>query len=427
MTRMVCFRWLGCARWSTSAIVTAAIIRSDHGEIVAMTAIETQTFPHRLGGVRFVERGSVDEVQHLAAGMAEKCAASRVPLGGQKTLIVCPRGVPELAATRAEILSEHIHRVLAEDGGGIFGPDMACGTEVLDLLATEPVVRDHITGLSERCFGLDINRNGFTAHGVVHAFDCFSRLRGTTLRSATVQGFGMVGAPIARDLTERGIAVRAVSNRTGALINAEGLDVVRLFALWRETGDDCLTAYAGDVQCDATFEPDPDALFDVHADIFVPAARTTVLALASELAACRPENGCVRSVEQFALGTGCKLVLEAANHPLTTAAEEFLERRGVAILPDVLVNIGGMVGCYAEWRNRRGRASSVSLAELSDRCHRFTQRSVEENVRALLTGDSSSRCAATSIVRMNRAAMLSESSADVDLFARWTRLGSLLD
>jgi glutamate dehydrogenase/leucine dehydrogenase len=229
---------------------------------------------------------------------------------------------------------------------------MGCGTDVLDLLASDRVVGAHVTGLSEARCGLHINRRAFTARGVVHALDCFARLRGTHPRSATVQGFGMVGAPIALGLANRAIAVRAVSNQTGALISADGVDVPRLYALWRDVGDDCLTAYATGGESDSTFESDPDALFDVRADVFVPSARTTVLALTVEIAACRGENPAVRSAEQFVERTACKLVLEAANHPLTMAADEFLERRGVVILPDVLVNTGGMVGCYAEWRYR---------------------------------------------------------------------------
>jgi glutamate dehydrogenase/leucine dehydrogenase len=412
--------WCSVARWrawDNFFRVTAAIIRTEHGATIAMTAVHDRAFSRQLGGVRFVERGSENEVVHLAAGMAQKCAAARVPIGGQKTLIVCPDGVPATAESRAEILADHIRQVIEMDDGGVFGPDMGCGADVLDLLASEQVVGPHITGLSEARGGLDINARAFTARGAVHALDCFARLRGTHLRSATVQGFGMVGAPIALGLADRAIAVRAVSNRTGALISADGVDMPRLFALWRDVGDECLTSYASAGAADATFEADPDALFDVRADVFVPAARTTVLALTAEIPACRAEDPAVRSAEQFVERTGCKLVLEAANHPLTAAAEEYLERQGVVILPDVLVNIGGMVGCYAEWRYRElVRAGVVSLANLADRCHAFSQRSVEDNVRALLTSDESVRCAATTIVRRNRALMLSTEDSERQLF-----------
>ena len=216
----------------------------------------------------------------------------------------------------------------------------------------------------------------------------------------------MVGAPVALALWHRGIVVRAVSNVIGTLINNVGIDVPRLFTMWRELGDECLAAFAAADSC-ATFVADPGALFAVRAELFVPAARTTVLALADEIEQCRHENRDVRAVEEFLERSECGVVLQAANHPLTPAAEEYLERRGVTILPDVLVNIGGMVGCYAEWRYRPlVRTGTVSIADLADRCHAFTARSVEANMRRLTTRSGLARGAAQAIVADNRAEML---------------------
>jgi glutamate dehydrogenase/leucine dehydrogenase len=340
--------------------------------------------------------------------MADKCAAARVPLDGQKTLVICPDGVPMTAGEKAALLADHIARVSASDRRGIFGPDMACGNDVLDLLANDPVVGGHVTGLSEANFGLDINAHAFTARGVVHALDCITSDGVASVGSATVQGFGMVGAPIALALWHRGIVVRAVSNVTGTLVNNVGLDLPRLFALWRELGDESLAAFGSTDAC-ATFVADPGALFSVRAELFVPAARTTVLALADELDGCRHENRDVRAVEEFLERAECDAVLEAANHPLTPAAEAYLERRGVTILPDVLVNVGGMVGCYAEWRYRpRVRSGALSIPDLADRCHAFTARSIEANMHRLTTRSGLAREAAQAIVAANRAEMLAE-------------------
>jgi glutamate dehydrogenase (NAD(P)+) len=396
--------------------VTPTITTTQHGDITAITAVHDQNFTHRLGGVRFVQRGSVDEVIHLAAGMAEKCAASRIPVSGQKTLVICPSGVPRSAEARADVLEQHIRAVVDEDDGGIFGPDMACGNDVLDLLATRPVVGSHVTGLSGAHYGLDINARAFTARGCVHALDAFVKRHASAYpRTAAIQGFGAVGAPLARSLANRGVLVRAVSNRHGALMSAHGLDVDRLFSLWLEHGDDCIRAYLDVSGAHASLDRSPEALFDVDAELFVPAARTTVLARVEELERCRAENTDVRSVERFLDRSECTLVLEAANHPLTTAAEEYLESWGVTILPDVLVNIGGMVGCYAEWRYREQlRAGTLSIAELADRCHEHTKRVVDENVSKLVAGGSPARCSVTSILLRNRAMMEAE---PVDLLA----------
>jgi glutamate dehydrogenase/leucine dehydrogenase len=232
-------------------------------------------------------------------------------------------------------------------------------------------------------------------------------------RTAVVQGFGAVGAPVARSLANRGVVVRAVSNKHGALVSERGLDVERLFALWLERGDDCLGAYLNLPGADASFDKSPEALFEVDAELFVPAARTTVLARVEELGGCRSENADVRSVERFLDRTECTIVLEAANHPLTAAAEEYLQSWGVTVLPDVLVNVGGMIGCYAEWRYRElVHEGMFSLSTLADRCHAYTAQVVEENVKRISDAHESVRCSVATIVMQNRAAMI-ESADDL--------------
>jgi len=107
-------------------------------------------------------------------------------------------------------------------------------------------------------------------------------------------------------------------------------------------------------------------------------------------------------------------VLQAANHPLTPAAEEYLEARGVALLPDILVNIGGMVGCYAEWQYRQLSGDHAhTLEELAARCHAYTARVVEDNVRSLMARRDGTRAACAEIVRANRAAALAGDHPDL--------------
>jgi glutamate dehydrogenase (NAD(P)+) len=394
-----------------NGVTFALVVQTRHGESVATTAVHQQEFPRHIGGARCVlfpkDDGAADglsEVGRLSSTMTEKCMAASIPADGQKTVVVT---TPEVVGDdggkgdnekKVAILAAHQRAVVALDPGVIFGPDMAVPEAVQDLLSKEAELQDHVTGLSSGNRGLSIDANGYTGIGVAEGV---RTVFGETLagRTVSIQGFGAVGAHTARLLARAGARVVAVSNEKGVLIADDALDIETVFDAWVSAGgDDWIKSYSAPA---VRLETDPSVLFSIPAEIFVPAARTSVLAVAGELEERRKERPDVRDVAEFLSQTGVKLVAEGANHPLSEAAEEFLEQRGVIILPDYIVNCGGLIGCWVEWEARHS-GHDERLAEMGDKAQARVRKTVRANVEELRRSGMGGRAAGKMIVQRNR-------------------------
>ena len=90
------------------------VFRTRHaGGVQAITAVHDASLPATIGGIRFVPKGTLEEVGHLARAMTPKNAAARLPAGGQKTIIICRGGISESFSERADIVAEHAQKVVA--------------------------------------------------------------------------------------------------------------------------------------------------------------------------------------------------------------------------------------------------------------------------------------------------------------------------
>ena len=65
-------------------------------------------------------------------------------------------------------------------------------------------------------------------------------------------------------------------------------------------------------------------------------------------------------------------IVEAANHPVSPEADEILNDMGVVVLPDILVNAGGVVVSYFEW--------TQNLYQ-----HKWEEERVNEELRKIMT------------------------------------------
>ena len=138
-----------------------------------------------------------------------------------------------------------------------------------------------------------------------------------------VQGFGNVGSWAARLIHDSGCRVISVNCVDGGLYNAAGLDIARLQQYQEQTG--------GILGFDGGGPISNRELLALDCDVLVPAAVDNVI------------------TEDNAHDIKPHLILEAANHPITPEADRILNQGGVTILPDILVNAGGVIVSYFEW------------------------------------------------------------------------------
>jgi glutamate dehydrogenase (NAD(P)+) len=148
---------------------------------------------------------------------------------------------------------------------------------------------------------------------------------GIELKGARVvlQGFGNVGTYAAQLLDEAGAKIIAVGDASGSIVNENGIDIPAL--LEHHTQNGSVRGFSG-------VEPlRPGTLLETPCDILIPAALGGVID--SEVAA----------------RVSTRLVVEAANAPVTAGGAQVLLERGICTLPDLLANSGGVTVSYFEW------------------------------------------------------------------------------
>ena len=290
------------------------------------------------GGIRFHPEATVEEVETLAFWMTFKCAVMDLPYGGGKGAVrVDPR---TLSKTELERLSRAYIQAFAKIIGpnrDIPAPDVYTNSMIMGWMADEyssiqgepaPAV---ITG-KPMALGGSLGREDATARGGYYLVRHLTNRLGLPFRArVAVQGFGNAGQHIARLLAEDGHQIVAISDSRGAVYCPDGIDPHS--AIRTKLGGS-VTAMAGSAGLSALASED---LIAVDCDLLVPAALEDMI-----------HEGNASRIK-------ASVVLELANGPLTPEADAILDRRGIAVLPDILANAGGVTVSYFEWvQNRQG-------------------------------------------------------------------------
>jgi glutamate dehydrogenase (NAD(P)+) len=290
------------------------------------------------GGIRFDPDVNLDEVRALAAWMTWKCAVVDIPYGGAKGGVACnPR---EMSAGEIERLMRAYTTALLDVFGpdqDIPAPDMGTGPREMAWLMDEyskskgMTVPAVVTG-KPLVLGGSLGRTEATGRGVmVSALAGMEKLRINPYRAtAVVQGFGNVGSHAALLLRERGVAIHAVSDISGAYYNDKGIDVAAAVA-YRDANKGSLEGFSGAEQIPG------DDLLTLPVDVLVPAAKEDVI------------------TRKNVAGIQAKMIVEGANGPTSFKADDIINEKGIMVVPDILANAGGVTVSYFEWvQNRIG-------------------------------------------------------------------------
>jgi glutamate dehydrogenase (NAD(P)+) len=288
------------------------------------------------GGIRYHPDVNQAEVTALAAFMTWKTAVVNVPFGGAKGGVIC--NPKELSRDELRRITR---RYVAELGDAIGpytdipAPDvytnqqtMAWIYDTFDLMHPGENNLAVVTGKPLEIGG-SVGRDEATAKGCWFATEQLLKrgvvpgLQSLNGARVAIQGYGNAGAAAARFFHDAGALIVAVSDSRGGICNNLGLDPNAVLTHKQETGSVVGLPGADDI--------DNRGLLAYDCDILVPAALECQL---------RADNaGDVRA----------KLISEAANGPLTTAADLILQENNVLVLPDIVANAGGVVVSYFEW------------------------------------------------------------------------------
>ena len=319
------------------------------------------------GGIRYDLAVNQDEVDALAALMTYKCSLVEVPFGGSKGgLIINIRDwtEEELEKITRRFTDELSKRDLIHPSQNVPAPDVGTGEREMAWMADE-FRKLHPTELNAwACVtGKPVNKGGIggrteaTGRGVQYALQAFfdnpvdvkktGLTPGLKGKRVIVQGLGNVGYHAALFLsTEDNCLITHVIERDGSIVDQKGINIEKLKKYILENGG--VKGFNGYVDKGSE-------ILEEDADILIPAAMELVI---------NKEN---------ADKIKTPLIIEAANGPVSSEADEILSKKGVVIIPDLYANAGGVTVSYFEWIKNLSR---IRLGRL--------QRRAQENQTTLM-------------------------------------------
>ncbi len=283
------------------------------------------------GGIRFHQDVNRDEVIALSAWMAIKCSVLSLPYGGGKGGVTVDPST--LSKGELERLSrgyiQGIYKYLGEKID-VPAPDANTNGQIMAWMTDEYIklTGNHSMGVIT---GKPVEWGGSEGRGIATGFGVsliareVSKKIGIEIKNATVavQGFGNVGSFSAKCLKDLGAKTVAIAKRDFAIYKEDGMDIEELIEYNKKNRD--VLGFPG------TKKISLDEFWALKVDILVPAALENAIN--------------VDNADKI----NAKLICEGANGPISPAADEILNERGIIVAPDILANAGGVAVSYFEW------------------------------------------------------------------------------
>lgn len=330
-------------RYPERELTVSIPITMDDGHVEVFSGYRVQHNTARgaaKGGIRFHPASDENEVKALAAWMTIKNAIGNIPYGGAKGGIkVDPHKLSQRELQRlARGYVRKIFPIIGPDKD-VPAPDVNTNGQIMAWIADEYAALSGkwepgvVTG-KPLATGGSLGRNEATGRGLLFTLETWCEKNHKKMDGLTmaVQGFGNVGSVGSLLIHRQGVKVVCVGDINGTWYNPNGLDIEAMYVYANSHG----RSLKGYTEAGSTIIPDMD-LFSQDVDVLFMAAM---------------ENQLNEKTMEL---VKAKLVLEGANGPTTEEADICFEKKGIEVLPDVMSNVGGVVGSYFEWvQNRTG-------------------------------------------------------------------------
>lgn len=294
------------------------------------------------GGIRYHPQVSLDEIEALAFWMTIKCAVADIPYGGAKGGIkVDPK---KLSEHELEHLTRGYTRALRADIGpktDIPAPDVNTNAKIMGWIVDEygnlageykPGV---VTGKPLALGGSEGREAATGTGGFFVLSEVLKKMKKDPRKmKAIIQGVGNVGFWFAKAAESAGMKIIGVADSQGGIYDKRGLGMRIDHVMETKKGKGFLAGcYCSGSVCDCRNYQglSNKKLLEMPCDILVPAA------LEGQIT--KENAGKIKA----------SVILELANGPVTSGADEKLKKRNILVIPDVLANSGGVIGSYLEW------------------------------------------------------------------------------